>query len=245
MNPSLLPLIERIIRSADREHPADAQLRQELKAQRDLFPGDAAYVTKAVFAYFRWLGWLDEGQPIQERIKQALQLAERYVLQPESFTDAELIARAVPAWLPTVMTVTGALVRALQRGPRLWLRARRGQAGVLAGRLGDCRVVSAGPLARINTVFAVVPPITKPSVRLLPAPRPEGATTPRAALISVSACVIATAGAVPSCISFFARNDGHCVHPPYCGQVWLPVLYIGRWWSVKDFPWFFKDAIIA
>ena len=145
--PAIPALAEKIIQAASREHPADGVMRAELKAQHGLSRDDGARVSKAVFAYFRWLGWLDERQTIQGRINQALGLAERYVLQPESFTDAELIARAVPSWLPTVMTVPGAWVRALQRGPSLWLRARRGRGGELAGRLGDCRAFGAGPLA--------------------------------------------------------------------------------------------------
>jgi 16S rRNA (cytosine967-C5)-methyltransferase len=46
-----------------------------------------------------------------------------------------------------VMTVTGAWVRALQREPSLWLRARRGWGGALARKLGNCRVFGGGPLA--------------------------------------------------------------------------------------------------
>jgi 16S rRNA (cytosine967-C5)-methyltransferase len=84
---------------------------------------------------------------MRERIDHALDLAQRYALKPESFTDAELIARAVPDWLPAVMTVTAAWVRALQSEPRLWLRARRGQGAALAGKLGDCSAFGAGPLA--------------------------------------------------------------------------------------------------
>jgi 16S rRNA (cytosine967-C5)-methyltransferase len=145
--PAIPALAEKIIQAASREHPADGVMRAELKAQHGLSRDDGARVSKAVFAYFRWLGWLDERQTIQGRINQALGLAERYVLQPESFTDAELIARAVPGWLATVMTVPGAWVRALQRGPNLWLRARRGRGRELAGRLGDCRAFGEGPLA--------------------------------------------------------------------------------------------------
>ena len=145
--PGIPALAEKIIQAASREHPADGVMRAELKAQHGLSRDDGARVSKAVFAYFRWLGWLDERQTIQGRINQALGLAERYVLQPESFADAELIARAVPGWLATVMTVPGAWVRALQRGPTLWLRARRGRGRELAGRLGDCRTFGEGPLA--------------------------------------------------------------------------------------------------
>ena len=140
-------MVEKIIRAANREHPADGVMRAELKAQHGLSRDDGARVSEAVFAYFRWRGWLDEGKPIRQRIDHALELAERYALKPESFTDAELIARAVPGWLPTVMTVPGDWVRALQREPKLWLRARRGRGGVLAEKLGDCSVFGAGPLA--------------------------------------------------------------------------------------------------
>jgi 16S rRNA (cytosine967-C5)-methyltransferase len=147
IQPGVPALAERIIRAASREHPADGVMRAELKAQHGLSREDGARVSKAVFAYFRWLGWLNEGKPMRERIEHALALAERYALKPESFTDAELIARAVPGWLPTVMTVTGAWVRALQREPSLWLRARRGRGGALALRLRGCRAFGAGALA--------------------------------------------------------------------------------------------------
>ena len=140
-------MVEKIIRAANREHPADGVMRAELKAQHGLSRDDGARVSKAVFAYFRWRGWLDESKQIRQRIEHALELAERYALKPESFTDEDIIARAVPGWLPTVMAVTGAWVRALQREPSLWLRARLGRGGVLAEKLGDCSVFGAGPLA--------------------------------------------------------------------------------------------------
>jgi 16S rRNA (cytosine967-C5)-methyltransferase len=162
-------------------------MRAELKAQHGLSRDEGARVSKAVFAYFRWLGWLDERKPIRERIEQALGLAKRYDLQPETFTDEELIARAVPSWLPTVMTVIGAWVRTLQSEPRLWLRARRGRGGELAGRLGDCRAFGAGPLADaleyhgLNDLFRTpefhagefeVQDLSSQAVGLVCAPRP-------------------------------------------------------------------------
>src|ERR1039457_422668 len=84
IQPGIPALVEKIIRAANREHPADGVMRAELKAQHGLSRDDGARVSKAVFAYFRWLGWLDERQTIQGRINQALGLAERHVLQPES-----------------------------------------------------------------------------------------------------------------------------------------------------------------
>jgi 16S rRNA (cytosine967-C5)-methyltransferase len=84
---------------------------------------------------------------MREQIEHALDLAERYAARPDSFSDAELMARAVPGWLATVMEPTPAWVRVLQSEPRLWLRARRGQGRALAGRLGHCRAFGEGPMA--------------------------------------------------------------------------------------------------
>ena len=111
-------------------------------------PGRQALgLARPYFAYFRWRGWLKEARPIQEQIEHALDLAERYADRPESFSDAELMTRAVPGWLATVMEPTPAWVRVLQTEPRLWLRARRGQGRALAGKLGHCRAFGEGPLA--------------------------------------------------------------------------------------------------
>ena len=145
----VLRLAERIIRAASREHPADAVLRAELRGQHGLSREAGARVSKAVFAYFRWRGWLDSAKLMREQIEHALALAERYAMRPGSFDDAELMARAVPSWLPAVMEANAAWVRALQTEPRLWLRARRGQGRALAAKLGDCRVFGEGPLADI------------------------------------------------------------------------------------------------
>ena len=143
----VLSLAEKIIRTANREHPADGVLRVELKGQTGLWPEERARVSRAVFAYYRWRGWLNEGKPIREQVECALELADRYASEPGSFADVELIARAVPDWLSTVMKVTASWVRALQSEPRLWLRARRGQGRALAAKLGDCRMFGEGFLA--------------------------------------------------------------------------------------------------
>jgi 16S rRNA (cytosine967-C5)-methyltransferase len=147
VQPWVLSLAERIIRASSREHPADGVLRAELRAQCGLSREEGGQVSRAVFAYFRWRGWLDEAKPISKQIEAALALAERYSMKPESFSEAELLARAVPGWLPTVMHATSAWVRALQAEPRLWLRARRGRGRAVAGKLGHCRAFGEGPLA--------------------------------------------------------------------------------------------------
>lgn len=146
MNSFSLKLAARVIRAADREHPADGVLRDVLKAQRELSPDERTDVSEAVFAYFRWHGWLDQAKPVQDQIEHALRLAEQYSGNPRSFTDQQLMARAVPGWLATVMDVSPAWVRVLQTPPRLWLRARRGEGRRLAERLGDCVAFGQGGL---------------------------------------------------------------------------------------------------
>jgi len=149
VNAFSLRLAERIIRAADREHPADAVLREVLKAERDLTPEQRSRISGAVFAYYRWRGWLEAAQPVQGQVERASGLAERFATQPQSFTNEELLARAVPSWLATVMEVTPDWVRTLQTPPRLWLRTRRGQGMGLAGKLGDCQAFGQGALGDI------------------------------------------------------------------------------------------------
>lgn len=125
-----------VIRQADRRHPADALLRQALQAQRRLGQDFRAQVSRAVFAYYRWRGWLDSDGPMAHQIRRALELAEQFANRPGSFSDEELVKRAAPAWVREKMDVVPAWVRAIQAEPQLWLRARRGQGRALAEKLG-------------------------------------------------------------------------------------------------------------
>jgi 16S rRNA (cytosine967-C5)-methyltransferase len=147
VNPDVLSLAEQVIRRADREHPADAVLRLELKAQHGLSREDAAQVSRMVFSYFRWRGWLEEQPAFSDRIARASQLAEEFTAHPDRFLDSELIDRAVPPWVRDEIQITPAFARALQREPRLWLRARPGQGRLLARHLDDCRTFGSGPLS--------------------------------------------------------------------------------------------------
>ena len=147
MIPSTFAAAARVILGSDREHPADSVLRQELKAHRSFSDRDAAETSHAVFAYFRWLGWLDRTQPLEDQIRGALDLAARFRSAPESFAEADLLARAVPAWLADEMEVTSAWARSLQGEPKLWIRAKRGQGGVLAARLSGSRQFGPDALA--------------------------------------------------------------------------------------------------
>lgn len=143
----MLDIAESVIRKTNREQPADAVLRQELKTQHALTPKDAAAITQAVFAYFRWFGWLKHTALLHAQIEQGLHLASRYLRDPQSFANAELIARAVPSWLHSEMEISADWLRALQAEPKLWLRARSGHGTQLAKRLRNARPFGTGPLA--------------------------------------------------------------------------------------------------
>lgn len=149
MNAAALALAERIVARADRAHPADDLLRSELKAQRGLSRDQAREASRAVFACFRWRGWLDLQSPLREQLQQGLALAGRFHRHPASFSDAELMARALPPWVFDEMEVTAPLARALQAEPILWLRARPGQGPALAAKLKGASVWGQGPLADI------------------------------------------------------------------------------------------------
>ncbi len=136
----MLRVAERIVGAASRDHPVDALLRQELRAQRELTPAETTQISRLVFAYFRWRGWLGNG-PLDRELARAAELAEKYADEPQTFDDAELINRCVPDWLKAEMEVTPAWARSLQSEPKLWLRARPGQGSELAGKLGNCAPV--------------------------------------------------------------------------------------------------------
>jgi 16S rRNA (cytosine967-C5)-methyltransferase len=134
--PDFSPVAERVIRQVDREHPADAVLRSELREARHLTPAQRKQISATVFAYYRWFGWLDRTASLRNQIARALELSRRPL---QEFSDDELIANSVPAWLPQTMDVSAAFARALQTPAKLWLRARKGQGTALADQLGHSR----------------------------------------------------------------------------------------------------------
>jgi 16S rRNA (cytosine967-C5)-methyltransferase len=149
MENKLLTLAATIIQRSSREQPADSVLRSQLKAQRSLSQIQTAVVSRAVFAYFRWFGWLEQRQPLPDQMDHALQLARKFSENPLEFTEHELKTRAVPQWLNDEMDVASEWLRAIQSEPRIWLRARQGQGRILAAKLGDCKPFGHGGLADI------------------------------------------------------------------------------------------------
>lgn len=120
-----------VVRTAGRDKPADQALREVLKAMRDLPPFDAAEVSRAVFTYYRWHGWLLDERNADARMRLARRLSERYRANPATIPVAELRANAVPAWAAAAVEVTDAWLHSLQQEPTLWLRAKRGMSQTL------------------------------------------------------------------------------------------------------------------
>jgi 16S rRNA (cytosine967-C5)-methyltransferase len=138
-----LAIASDIIQRSTRLQPADAVLRAELKIHRRLPPSKTRQISTAVFAYFRWFGWLNHNSPIRDQITHSLDLAEKFAFLepgkpcPREFSDSELVSRAVPHWLSEEMEITPTFARALQTPPKLWLRAGPGTGPKLVTTLKD------------------------------------------------------------------------------------------------------------
>jgi 16S rRNA (cytosine967-C5)-methyltransferase len=138
VNSNQLRVAAAVVRGANRDNPADRALRETLKQMRELSPRDTAEISRAVFTYFRWHGWLaDDG--LEPRINQALELAEAFEKNPMSVSVDALRAKAVPEWIAEEVQFDDDWLRSLQHEPKLWLRAKRGQGKSLAEKLGDAK----------------------------------------------------------------------------------------------------------
>ena len=121
------------------ENPADVVLREALASRRQPTDKDMRETSRAVFNYYRWLGWLETDRPLNAQIEYALKVAEMFANKPKSFADEKLVANVAPAWVREQVDVSPAWVRAIQGEPKLWLRARRGQGATLVGKLGAAK----------------------------------------------------------------------------------------------------------
>lgn len=134
-----LKLATAIIEQSSRERPADAVLRQQLRNAGGLSNEEAAQVSQAVFSYFRWRGWLDDSLKLESKIRSALELTAEFAMNPQSFRDADLLARTLPAWVNDFVPVSAAWLRVIQAEPTLWLRVKPGRLKALAQVLGHTR----------------------------------------------------------------------------------------------------------
>jgi 16S rRNA (cytosine967-C5)-methyltransferase len=118
--------------------PADAALRGYLSGRAGLREGEGRQVSRAVFSYYRWLGWLDPDGSAQARIAAALAMQERFERDPGSVKAEALGARAVPAWLAQEMDLPPQYLRSLQSEPALWIRAKVAGLAAVVTDLGSC-----------------------------------------------------------------------------------------------------------
>lgn len=149
MSISTQEIAAEVIRSASREKPADAALREVLKEFRDLPPFDAREASSLVFLYYRWHGWIREERGVDAKMRLARRLAERFQANPTSISIAELRAKAVPAWTAEQMEVSEDWLRSLQTEPKLWLRAKHRQAAALMDKLQGAHGSPAFPEALV------------------------------------------------------------------------------------------------
>jgi 16S rRNA (cytosine967-C5)-methyltransferase len=145
MGPQVESIAARVLSAAAGGLPADEALRRQLRGSR-LPAATRAAVSRAVFAYFRWLGWIEERRPAQA-VRQAWELQDRFDKTPAFFKDAALAARAVPPWLASEMEVSPAFLRSLQSPAPLYLRPRAADAAAVAAALGAAPVVLPAGLA--------------------------------------------------------------------------------------------------
>lgn len=133
----------KIIRQADREHPADAVLRETFKRLRVFNAKETSAISETVFAYFRWRGLLATSEVTQNQIAEVRELAHRFTKDPSSFSATDLRSKAVPDWAAAEVEASDDWFRTLQHEPNLWLRAKRGQRNALTKKLGRSKT---GPL---------------------------------------------------------------------------------------------------
>jgi 16S rRNA (cytosine967-C5)-methyltransferase len=139
----LLEVISAVLSAAEKKR-ADVVLRESLR-DAALSPVEKSQVTHLVFSFYRWRGWLDLTKPLRGQLEHVNELVEAFAARPESFSDSELLARAVPEWAREVMPLSAALLREFQHEPRLWLRARPGQSATVAAQLKDATAHEAVP----------------------------------------------------------------------------------------------------
>ncbi len=126
-----------IIDQVSPDSPADFVLRKNVGADRDLLPDAKRALVRAVFAYYRWFGWLDTGTT-NRRVAAALELQDRFDADNTTIKPEALAARALPEWAAAELDLTPDYLRQLQREPALYIRVQREFATSLPRALGNC-----------------------------------------------------------------------------------------------------------
>lgn len=145
MNRRTSALAIEVIRQSDRQHPADAVLRQVLRQDRRVEATLAREVAGTVQAYFRWFGWLNPDYPLAQQVVYAAKLQQEFDANPLAISDSHLQPRTVPQWVWQEMNISLPWLRTLQSPPKLWLRCRPGARDRVAEILGDCHTPDEPP----------------------------------------------------------------------------------------------------
>lgn len=127
-----------IVMRSNRERPADGVLRETLRGAQSLDRRAGGFVSRAVFAYYRWLGWLSPSLSPDQKVAEAWRMQCDFDRGPSRIPEADLLRLAVPPWVRDHMDIVPAWVRAIQREPVLWLRTQPGDGPDVAAALGDC-----------------------------------------------------------------------------------------------------------
>jgi 16S rRNA (cytosine967-C5)-methyltransferase len=135
----------RVLASVRPGVPADAALREYLGRNTSLGAVGRRSVSRAVFAYFRWLNWLEPRESAQKRVIAAVALQGRFERDPSCVKAEALAARAVPSWLRDEMDLPADYLRRIQREPSLWIRAKADASADVARALGSCEPPSLPP----------------------------------------------------------------------------------------------------
>ena len=125
--PGWVKIAAEIIAKTSRDRPADAALRATLKTTKKLTRMDSREISRRVFAYYRWLQWIDSQAPVEKKIARAMELARKFQENPTALPIASL-QQAVPAWACEQLQATPEWLRTLQSEPKLWLRAKKSTA---------------------------------------------------------------------------------------------------------------------
>ena len=98
----------------------------ELKNAKGLSRADGKLISDAVFAYYRWFGWLEKTDAITAQLERAVELDEAFQKNPSSMCRCRTWPRGSGMDFGADEGFAG-MVAELQMKPALWLRARVGQ----------------------------------------------------------------------------------------------------------------------
>ena len=134
-----------VLAAISNDQRADMALRFYFEGHRYLQPPAKRLISHTVFAYFRWLSWLDGKASPQKRLEQAMICQERFNADEKSFKAETLAVRAVPSWIAAEMELSAPYLRQIQHEPALWIRARPSQRDSLAKSLFACQPTPHAP----------------------------------------------------------------------------------------------------